>query len=145
MYRRHQSDDGGDGFMLGLLQIALGVFIGSLAAVFAYEEITAWRIEQRARKVAEQIKKADQALAQQQAAQAVRRAEEAERARQEAEANRSALALANRLQRERHQRREAAWNAYYTPSPDCKLDSATMKCANEYMAARKRFDGQYKD
>ena len=70
---------------------------------------------------------------------------ERQKADQEAERNRSALALADRLQRERNARKDAAWAQFYKPSPACQADSGTTVCANEYMASRKRFEAQYVD
>ncbi len=82
-------------------------------------------------------------------AEAVRRrqedAQQRSEAEQRAEQMRSARALAARLETERQERRDAAWAKFYQPSPSCKADSGTAACANEYMAARKRFDGQYVD
>ena len=45
-------------FFTGMLQIALGVFIGALAALFAYEEISAYRLKLAAQDAAKEMKAA---------------------------------------------------------------------------------------
>lgn len=42
MYRRQQTESDW-GFLGDVAKIALGVFIGSMAAIFAYEGVLAWR------------------------------------------------------------------------------------------------------
>lgn len=145
MHRRSfQTEDEGS-FLLDVFKIALGVFIGSLAAVFTYEAIVSFRAEQAVRKALQETK----AQADQMNAEAAKRSQQEALERQEAEQRaeqvRNARALAARLEAERQARRDAAWSKFYQPSPSCKVDSGTTACANEYMAARKRFDGQYVD
>lgn len=142
--RLFQTEDEGS-FLLDVFKIALGVFIGGLAAVFTYEAILAYRAEQALRKIEQQAKaQTDRANA-----EAAKRMQQAAREQQEADQKaeqlRSARALAARLEAERQARRDAAWSKFYQPSPSCKMDSGTAACANEYMAARKRFDSQYVD
>lgn len=142
--RPFQTEDEGS-FLLDIFRLALGVFIGSLAAVFTYEAVVEYRIEQAARKATAEFNRLmketnDERECQRLAEQLAReQADQAERQK------RSALALADRLERERKTRKNAAWESFYQPSPACKADSGTAACANEYMAARKRFDGQYVD
>ncbi|WP_311223464.1 MULTISPECIES: hypothetical protein [unclassified Acidovorax] len=144
MQRRGFENDEGT-FLLDLVKIAMGVFIGGLAAMFAYEAITAWRVEQAAKRaVAELQRETDRIRSQerqraQQAEQAKR--EEAERTAQQ----RVADEQASRALRERRERKEAAWQRFYQQSDSCRHDSATAPCANEYMAARKRFEASYID
>ena len=45
-------------FFTGMLQIALGVFIGALAALFAYEAISAYRMKLAAQDAAKEMKAA---------------------------------------------------------------------------------------
>lgn len=142
--RSFQTEDEGT-VLLDIFKIAIGVFIGSLMAVFTYEAIVEWRIEQAAKRAAaelqRQLDKTNSELERQRLAQEHAR----QQVEQEAERSRSALALADRLQRERNSRKDAAWTQFYRPSPACQADSATAACANEYMAARRRFDAQYVD
>ena len=145
MYRRRRDVEDEGTFLMGLLQIFLGVFFGSLAAVFTYEGIVAWRVEQAAKKAAEEIHRANAELAQQERQrEALRQERERERER-EAAATQSALDMAARLFKERRERKELAWKKFFTPSQACQLDSGTAACANEYMAARKRFESIYVD
>jgi len=142
-FRPDEEDTGT--FLMDVLKIALGVFIGGLAAAFAYEAILTYRAEEAMRKAAQEIK--DQAartnaeIAKQNELNQQAREEERERV----ERLRAAQAIQARLESERRQRKEDAWAKFYQPSPNCKLDSGTTACANEYMAARKRFESQYVD
>lgn len=145
MHRRSfQTEDEGS-FLLDVLKIALGVFIGSLAAVFTYEAIVAFRAEQAVRKVLQETKAQTDRINAEAAKRSQQEAQERQEAEQRAEQFRNARALAARLEAERQARRDAAWSKFYQPSAACKTDSGTTACANEYMAARKRFDGQYVD
>lgn len=38
--------------------------------------------------------------------------------------------------------KEAAWNAFYKPSPEC-LKTVSVECGNEYLRARKEFERKY--
>jgi uncharacterized protein (DUF1800 family) len=145
MYRRRYETEDEGSFLMGLLQIFLGVFFGGLAAMFTYEAVVAWRVEQAAKKaVAEmerQISKTNAELAQQ-----ARQREEQRQARErEAAARQTALDMAARLERERRERKDLAWKKFFMPSPACQQDSSTAPCANEYMAARTRFEANYVD
>lgn len=142
--RSFQTEDEGS-FLLDVLKIALGVFIGSLAAVFTYEAIVAFRAEQAVRKVLQETKAQTDRINAEAAKRSQQEAQERQEAEQRAEQVRNARALAARLEAERQARRDAAWSKFYQPSPSCKMDSGTAACANEYMAARKRFDSQYVD
>ncbi len=144
MQRRGFENDEGT-FLLDLFKIAMGVFIGGLAAMFTYEAITAWRLEQAAKKFAQDLQHEAQAMQARQSQQAQQREqarkEEFERAAQQRSADE---AMAREI-RERRERKEAAWQRFFRPSDLCRIDSATLPCANEYMAARKRFDATYVD
>lgn len=132
-------------YFSGVLKIALGVFIGALAALLAYEGITALRVEVAMRNAAAEVQRsADAARARTRAQLDAKRSRDAEEASR-AEALERAKSLAARLAAEREQRRADAWERFYQPSEPCRLDSATLACANEHMAARKRFDAQYVD
>lgn len=145
MHRRSfQTEDEGT-FLLDVFKIALGVFFGALAAAFSYEAILAYRAEEAIRKVQQQVKAQTDRMNADAARRGQQEAQERQQAEQQAEQLRNARALAARLETERQQRRDAAWSKFYQPSPPCKIDSGTAACANEYMAARKRFDGQYVD
>ncbi len=77
MQRRGFENDEGT-FLLDLFKIAMGVFIGGLAAMFTYEAITAWRLEQAAKKFAQDLQHEAQAM---QAARASRRSSESRQGR----------------------------------------------------------------
>ena len=55
MYRRKEVQSEW-GFIGDVLKIALGVFIGSMAAVFTYEGVLVWRAEQASRQVMKELK-----------------------------------------------------------------------------------------
>lgn len=130
MFQRKEEE--GSFFVL-VFGVALGVYIGSLAAVYTYEAVAQWRIERAAQQVLSQARDADR-----------RAAHARERASQQAQQRSDAQAAASQAERERKQRKEQAWMRYFTPSPDCQRD-ATVACANAYAAARKRFEAEYVD
>lgn len=144
MQRRGFENDEGT-FLLDLVKIALGVFIGGLAAMFTYEGITAWRLEQAAKKIAADLQREAQALQAQERQRALQRdaarREDAERAALQ----RAADEAVAREMRALKERKEAAWQRFFRPSEPCRIDSATLPCANEHMAARKRFEATYVD
>ena len=119
-------------FFTGMLQIALGVFIGALAALFAYEAISAYRMKLAAQDAAKEMK----AVADRQNAAAAQARSRLEQQRQDAQ---------DREQRQRQARKDAAFQRFYKPSSACQADPATVPCANEYMQAKKRFEDNYVD
>lgn len=141
--RGFQNDDGT--FLLDLVKIALGVFIGGLAAMFAYEGITAWRVEQALIKEANKVKQAQRKADEREAKEQADREQRSAERRQQAQAQHDAYQASQALQRARAQRKESAWAAFYQPSQACTLDPTTASCANEFISARKRFEAQYKD
>lgn len=127
------------------LTLFFAVFFGALLAMLAHDGITELRMRYAIHEAEEVVKKSlldaeasldrQQLLAQQQR----------DAAAQSARVNASANALATRLQREREERKAVAWDRFFQPSAACKLDSGLAKCANEHIAARKRFEDIYVD
>lgn len=134
-----------DTYFSELGKIAAGVFIGALAAMFAYEGISALRVEYALRQADEQIHRSMNADRQRMRLEEQARAARQQRDIEDAQALESARNTARRLQLERERRRSDAWEKFYQPSTSCLDDPSTVVCANEHMAARKRFDAQYKD
>ena len=132
-------------FFTGMLQIALGVFIGALAALFAYEGISAYRMKLAAQDAAKEMKAAvDRQNAA--AAQARNRLEQQrQQAQEQEERQRQAQQAMIAEHRERQARKDAAFQRFYKPSSACQADPATVPCANEYMQAKKRFEDNYVD
>ena len=132
-------------FFTGMLQIALGVFIGALAALFAYEGISAYRMKLAAQDAAKEMKAAvDRQNAA--AAQARNRLEQQrQQAQEQEERQRQAQQAMIAEHRERQARKDAAFQRFYKPSSACQADPATVPCANEYMQAKKRFEDTYSD
>ena len=132
-------------FFTGMLQIALGVFIGALAALFAYEGISAYRMKLAAQDAAKEMKAAvDRQNAA--AAQARNRLEQQrQQAQEQEERQRQAQQAMIAEHRERQARKDAAFQRFYKPSSACQADPATVPCANEYMQAKKRFQDTYTD
>ena len=132
-------------FFTGMLQIALGVFIGALAALFAYEGISAYRMKLAAQDAAKEMKAAvDRQNAA--AAQARNRLEQQrQQAQDQEERQRQAQQAMIAEHRERQARKDAAFQRFYKPSASCQADPATVPCANEYMQAKKRFEDTYVD
>ena len=132
-------------FFTGMLQIALGVFIGALAALFAYEAISAYRMKLAAQDAAKEMKAAvDRQNAA--AAQARNRLQQQrQQAQDQEERQRQAQQAMIAEHRERQARKDAAFQRFYKPSSACQADPATVPCANEYMQAKKRFQDTYTD
>ncbi|MDR3451935.1 MAG: hypothetical protein P4L96_03905 [Rhodoferax sp.] len=127
-----------------IIKIAIGVFIGALVALFAHQYIEAlyarWELQQlsqQAQHAMLQSERRQAALQQQQAEQRARdRAALAQEQRADAQAREHELQLEDD--------KEQAWARFFQPSAQCRQDSGTMACANAYMAAKKRFDSQYR-
>lgn len=129
--------------MNDILKIAIGVFIGALAAGFAWEGINALVVQQA-------LKEADQQMQ-----GALKLQNEEQRQRQQELANRQRLEQQRAQQWEeqqqeqmklselRRQDKEAAFKRFYQPTPSCKADSSQMECANAYMRAKTTFESQY--
>lgn len=145
MHRRSHPTESAGTFLLDILKIALGVFIGSLAAVFTYEAILALRTELAVRKVQQDIQAETERMKRDDASRREAEAQARDAAERDADQLRSAKALAQRLEAERQARKAGAWSKFYQPSANCKADPGTTACANEHMVARKRFEDQYVD
>ena len=145
MQRRSYQTENEGTFLLDILKIALGVFIGSLAAVFTYEAILAYRTELALRKAQQEIQAQTERMRREDANRREAEAEARNAAERDADQLRSARALVQRLEAERQARKDGAWSKFFQPSPNCKIDPGTTACANEHMAARKRFEAQYVD
>ena len=132
-------------FLLGVVKTSLGVFIGGLAAMFAYEGISAMRLEYAAKRLVQQAQQQEKTAR----AELVRQQQQQQKIQQEREeeqqATRRADQLAQRLERERRLRKDAAWRVFYQPSAPCRDDPVTAACANEHIAAKRRFEAQYVD
>ena len=132
-------------FLLDIVKTSLGVFIGGLAAMFAYEGISAMRLEYAAKRLVQQAQQQEKTAR----AELVRQQQQQQKIQQEREeeqqATRRADQLAQRLERERRLRKDAAWRVFYQPSAPCRDDPVTAVCANEHIAAKRRFEAQYVD
>jgi len=126
-----------------IIKIAIGVFIGALAAAFAWEGIQTIRLELAAERAKQEIQRAQRKMRDEERAR-TRALQEADRQRLQAQRERDeqSHAVAD-AQRQAERDREAAWNRYYKPSTGCVADPTTIPCANEHMKARKLFEIQY--
>ena len=138
---RYMSDSDESSFFVDVIKIALGVFIGGLLAALAYEQILAWRVNEALKEVQAQTQRATAQIQRSQELAEQKRQRERE---EQDEQRRQALEQA-RQERLRQERKNAAWERFYQPPEACKVDSATMPCVNAYMAAKKRFELQYRD
>ncbi len=153
-----------------IARIALGVFIGGLAALFVHDAIVGPRpvpppampVVQQSRPVGDSsMQSAPPVVAQPappapapepppppappQAEAPPQPGQAAQDQAKAAEDLKNAQALAARLEGERQQRRADAWARFFQPSPVCRADPTTRACADIHLAARKRFDAQYVD
>ncbi len=142
---RYAEEPSGIFSWLDVVKIAIGVFVGSLLAVFAYEQILAVRVEIAAREASSYLQKQSaQAAAAAERARTLRDEEREERARNDRERAEAQRAIADAA-RLREERRRLAWSRYFQPSEACRADPGTLPCANAHMAAKKRFDAEYVD
>lgn len=132
-------------------QIALGVFIGTLASQFvvwgAAELRIRWELHQAQAEIQRQIEATDRHLQQQRRADTERQL--AEQSRQQLERQRQAEA--DRAVNERKlqaieaaTRKEAAWARFYKPSPGCALAGQSIDCSNEFIRAKRAFESEYR-
>lgn len=128
------------------VHVAVGVFIGSVAAAFVVWRFGVWRLEHDTAEVANVIQQrvAEAAESSRQSAllaeqrEAARRIELAKVQRAQEDAKRRSL--------EEQDRREMAWARYYKKPAVCEESrggSWSVDCANDYIRARKRFSELY--
>lgn len=129
--------------MEDVFKIALGVFIGSLAAVFAWEGITYVRLEIAAERARQEIARTQREMRDQQRAQDRANAEADQRQRDARQRREDQARAADEARRQAERDKAAAWSRYYKPSAGCVADPTTVPCANEHMKARKLFEVQY--
>lgn len=126
--------------------VALGVFLGLIAAAFVIWRVAAWRADAMVAEAAAAISRADASLAQaQRQTQEASAQQELARRVQAASAQR-AEELARQRLAEASARREAAWASFYRKTPACdesRGGSWTVDCANEFMRAKKKFSELY--
>ena len=126
-----------------MLKIAVGVFIGALAAAFTWEGIQTVRIEIALKRASDEMKRVTmQAEATNKANQARRQAAQEEETRAQQERGQR-NAEAQQLQRLRQQDKEAAFNRFFQPTENCKKDAVQAACANAFMRANTVFNSQY--
>ena len=132
-------------------QLALAA-VAAAALVWAsfYAERAVRRSQEEAAvEAAEMRQKERERVLAEQSAEKLRRRREAEAAEQEAEqvratAARAQLEAAAQLkaaEAAEAARRAASWDQFYRPNPSCKT-SWTIDCANAYIRAKRRFEGQ---
>jgi uncharacterized membrane protein YhiD involved in acid resistance len=125
------------------LKIALGVFIGALAAAFTWEGIQTIRVEIALKHASDEIRKAnEQAQARSRAQQATAMAEQNRQAQEAEDAQRKAIEAAD-LAKLREKDRAEAFKRFYQPTASCATDPNQMACANAFMKATTVFNSQY--
>jgi len=135
MHRRPPDEfDSRDDFFSGVWKIALGIFFGALMV---------WVVlELRARYELHQAQQAADAFV----AAAAHAVDEATARTRRREANKLAAERLAQNQRERrelaHRQKEAAWQRYFQPSPQC-LNSTSVECGNAHIRARREFERRY--
>jgi len=128
-----------------ILKIAVGVFIGSLAAVFAWEGIHVVAARYAVMEANEAMKQSIREQRKRDADLLRQRADE-EAAQRARHADMERAAAAAGVERERARAaKEAAWKRFYQPSAACQVDRSTMECANAFMRAKTQFEGTYRE
>ena len=128
------------------VHVAVGVFLGVVAAAFVIWRVALWRSEVLVAEAAAALEQMGTARAQeqQQSRDAVERQEQARRV--QAAATQHEQEAARRRTAEEVARRETAWAAFYRKSPACdeaRGGAWTVDCANEFIRAKKRFTELY--
>lgn len=133
-------------------QITVGVLAGSLIAAFAVEYVKQRRVELALQEMQEMQESAQRAV--EESARELRLAAYRERVRQQQldiqEARRmadlralqQAQAAASEERNAEATRRERAWNKFYQASARCKVE-ASVECPNEFIRAKRSFEGKY--
>lgn len=132
-------------FLVDVVKLALGIFMGGLMLFFGHEALLAHRLQVAMNQQGSQPFNGSDAAS---ATNATRNQVLAppQQAQRPGEANSPATqALIDRNNRARQDRKQAAWEAFYQPHPTCKADPNAYGCANAFLAARKQFDSQYQD
>ncbi|GGH61920.1 hypothetical protein GCM10010975_26120 [Comamonas phosphati] len=129
---RYMAGESEGSFWMGVLRIALGVFIGSLLAALAYTKIIAMGVEYAARDAAALLAKEMKSQAAKQ--DAIERVK-ADHARWQA----ADIEQQKRDKLRRDDELRVAWKQIYRPSAACQADPSTMPCVNAHAAAHKRF------
>lgn len=135
-----------------VMQIALGVFLGSLAAaavMWAVVELRVrWEVHQAAELLHEHTRRVQQELEQANEKNRLHLlAEQAakEQASRAATEQQRAADVAKQAAQAEVARRESAWSRYYKPSPGCALAGQSIECANEFIRAKRSFEQKYAD
>lgn len=130
-----------------VMQIALGVFLGSLAAAAVMwgvvELRVRWEMHQAAELLNEHTRRVQQEV--EQANEKSRLHLLAEQAAKE-QASRAAIEQQQAADVAKHAeaaRRASAWSRYYKPSPGCALAGQSIECANEFIRAKRSFEQKY--
>jgi hypothetical protein len=128
------------------LHIAIGVFLGLLAAMFVGWRVAAWHSEQLVADAKQALQAANAA-----AAAKTRQAQEAEQQaalakRVQAANAQLAAEQAKRQMSDEALKRDLAWQAFYRKPVACdesRGGSWTIDCANGYMRAKQKFSELY--
>jgi regulator of protease activity HflC (stomatin/prohibitin superfamily) len=129
--------------MNDILKIAIGVFIGALAAAFTWEGIQTIRVEIALKKASEEMKRSTEATQARLNAQQQTRTQEQQRIGQEQQANAQRAAESQLLDRQRIQDKAEAFKRFYKPTTSCAADPVQMDCANAHIKAKTIFESQY--
>lgn len=127
-----------------VVKIAVGVFIGALAAAFTWEGIQTIRLQIAAHEANEELSRATARAK----AESERRAAQQEAAKDQQEATQRererAIAETRQMNLQREREKAEAWKRYFTPSQSCMNDPNTMECANAHIRAKTEFEATYR-
>ncbi|HMN47468.1 MAG TPA: hypothetical protein PKE27_23040 [Povalibacter sp.] len=126
------------GFLSGVAKIAFGIFLGVLMLWLVAAAVVRHQMSQVNVAVQQSLDSMQQRA--QQAAQS-RRDDQERRRRQEVRAQQIA-ADRRQAQLTAERRKDAAWAAFYQPSPQC-LESTSVECGNAHIRARREFERRY--
>lgn len=136
--RRYQSE--ADWLKWSLISLAVGAVLFISWRAFVMHQVT-----QMFQGIADNAQATSQRVIQQEKNRQANLARERDlKAQQDAQA----LALQHQLHQEtlaRQARKNAAWEQFFKPSPQCRNDPINVECANKHIRAKSRFEATYQD
>jgi len=127
-----------------ILKIAVGVFIGALAAAFTWEGVQTVRVEIALKQASDKMKQTATEINARNRANQIAEQTEHDRNAKEQQQRQQQAEEARQLQSLRDDDKKAAFNRFFQPTPECQRDSAQAVCANAYIKAQTTFEKQYK-
>lgn len=126
-----------------ILKIAVGVFIGALAAAFTWEGVQTVQVEIALKQASDKMKQTAMEIDARNKAQQIAEQTQRDKNAREQQQRQQQAEETRQLQSMRDDDKKAAFSRFFQPTPECQRDRAQAICANAYMKARTTFESQY--